>query len=96
MVIKNLIAKRECGGNRIMNRRIFQLISNFAKDHNLEIEFEFNCLGRLTIKMIRDEYSIRRIIDRFELIWLENCDDSILTQLYIMLAAINENYDKPL
>lgn len=75
-----------------MSKRIFQLISNFAKDHNLEIEFKFNCLGRLTIKMIRDEYSICRIIDRFELIWLEDCDDAILTQLYIMLAAINENY----
>lgn len=82
------------GGNRKMNRRIFQVISSFAKDHNLEIEFEFNCLGRLTIKMIRDEYSICRIIDRFELTWLENCDDAILTQLYTMLAALNENNDK--
>lgn len=79
-----------------MNRRIFQLISSFAKDHSVEIEFEFNCLGRLIIKMSRDEYSIRRQIDRFELIWLEDCDDAILTQLYIMLEAINENYDKPL
>lgn len=79
-----------------MNRRIFQVISSFAKDHNLEIEFKFNCLGLLTIKMIRDDYSICRKVSNPELRWVENCDDSILTQLYIMLAAINENYDKPL
>lgn len=74
-----------------MNRRIFELISNFAKDHTVEIEFEFDYIGRMTITMIRDEYKIRRQMPRFELHWLEDCDISILTQLYIMLQEINEN-----
>lgn len=74
-----------------MNRRIFELISNFAKDHTVEIEFEFDYIGRMTIKMISDEYEICRQMPRFELHWLEDCDISILTQLYIMLQEINEN-----
>lgn len=74
-----------------MNRRIFELISNFAKVHTVEIEFEFDYIGRMTITMIRDEYKIRRQMPRFELHWLEDCDGAILTQLYIMLQEINEN-----
>lgn len=74
-----------------MSRRIFELISNFARDHNIEIEFKFDCIGRLTITMIRDEYKIRRQMPRSELHWLEDCDIAILTQLYSMLQEINEN-----
>lgn len=79
-----------------MNRRIFELISNFAKVHSVEIKFDFDCIGRLTITMIRDEYSIHKQLPRYELHWLEDCDITILTQLYSMLAEINENYDKPI
>lgn len=79
-----------------MNKRIFELISNFAKDHIVEIKFEFDCIGRLTITMIRDEYRIHKQLSRSELHWLEDCDDTILIQLYIMLEEINENYDKPI
>lgn len=78
-----------------MSRRIFELISNFAKDHTVEIKFEFDYIGRMTIKMISDECEIRRQLPRYELHWLEDCDGAILTQLYIMFAEINENYDKP-
>lgn len=74
-----------------MNRRIFELISNFAKDHTVEIEFKIDCIGRLTISMIRDEYEICRQMPRFELHWLEDCDITILVQLYSMLQEINEN-----
>lgn len=74
-----------------MNRRIFELINNFAKDHTVEIKFEFNYIGKVTITMIRDECEIHRQLPRFELHWLEDCDIAILTQLYIMLQEINEN-----
>lgn len=74
-----------------MSRRIFELISNFARVHTVEIEFKFDCIGRLTITMIRDEYIIHRQLERFELHWLEDCDIAILTQLYSMLQEINEN-----
>ncbi len=79
-----------------MNRRIFELISNFAKVHIVEIKFEFDCIGRLTITMIRDEYSIHKQLPRSELHWLEDCDITILTQLYIMLQEINEKCDNPI
>lgn len=79
-----------------MNRRIFELISNFAKVHSVEIEFKFDCIGRLTITMIHDEYSIHKQLPRYELHWLEDCDTSILTQLYIMLQEINEKCDNPI
>lgn len=74
-----------------MSRRIFELISNFARVHTVEIEFKFDCIGRLTITMIRDEYKIRRQMPRSELLWLEDCDVTILSQLYSMLQDINEN-----
>lgn len=74
-----------------MSRRIFELISNFARVHTVEIEFKFDCIGRLTITMIRDEYIIHRQLERYELQWLEDCDVTILTQLYSMLQQINEN-----
>jgi hypothetical protein len=74
-----------------MSRRIFELISNFARVHNVEIEFKFDCIGRLTITMIRDEYEIHRQMSRSELYWVEDCNIAILTQLYSMLQDINEN-----
>lgn len=79
-----------------MNRRIFETISNFAKEHIVEIEFKFDCSGNLFVRMTRDEYSLRSIISNSELNWFEDCDDVVLQKLDFLLVKINKKYDKPI
>lgn len=72
-----------------MNRRIFEMISNFAKKHAVDITFKFDSIGDLIIIMTRDEYSIDRKIGCCDLTWLEDCDNVILAQLYSMINNIS-------
>ena len=79
-------------------KRVFNLISNFARANVVKIDFDFDFLGNLTITMTRKSHTISRTISRAisnsELNWIEDCENTIFYYLNVMLTELIESEEE--